>query len=96
MVDWKCSGCGKPTPDRIRCCECPTNCVSGSQGSAWKIEPAPHLLAETIRSKILGVAPEDQDTVLEDSDWHLILNALASYGNYCPRAAPWCAPLQRS
>jgi hypothetical protein len=33
-------------------------------------------LAKTIRSKLLGVAPEDQDVVLEDSDWRLILNAL--------------------
>jgi hypothetical protein len=35
-------------------------------------------LAETIRTKLLGVVPEDQDVVLEDSDWHMILAALAS------------------
>jgi hypothetical protein len=35
------------------------------------------LLAETIRRKLLGVAPEDQDAVLEDSDWRIILAALS-------------------
>lgn len=44
--------------------------------TAWKIEPAPHRLAGTIRAKLLAVAPEDQDVVLEDSDWRLILSAL--------------------
>lgn len=33
-------------------------------------------LAETIRTKLLGVRQEDQDVVLEDSDWRLILSAL--------------------
>lgn len=76
LLDWKCSGCGKPSPDRLRTCDCPTNCLSGSKGSALKIDPAPHFLAETIRTRILGVPPEEQDVVLEDHDWRLILNAL--------------------
>jgi len=25
--DWKCAGCGKITPDRVRACECPTACL---------------------------------------------------------------------
>jgi hypothetical protein len=78
-MDWKCSGCGTPTPDRIRVCDCPTNCVSNGNGkSAWKIDPWPNRLAETIRTKILGVRPEDQDVVLEDADWLLILKLLES------------------
>lgn len=34
-------------------------------------------LSETIRTKLLGVAPEDQGVVLEDSDWRIILAALS-------------------
>lgn len=34
-------------------------------------------LAETIRTRLLGVAPEDQDVVLEDADWRIILKALS-------------------
>lgn len=65
---------------------------------ARKVESDPDLdcevrpaasLAETIRTKLLGVALEDQDVVLDDSDWKTILGALA---NYCPRAS-WCAPV---
>lgn len=77
MTDWKCSGCGAPTPDRVRCCECPTSCVSREGESAWKIEPGPHILAETIRTRLLGVRPEGQDVVLEDTDWRIILDALS-------------------
>ncbi len=53
---------------------------------ARKVEADPDLdcearpaasLAETIRTKLLGVAPECQDVVLEDSDWRIILAALS-------------------
>jgi uncharacterized protein (DUF1499 family) len=75
---WKCSGCGIASPNRFRMCDCPTNCVSNGAGkSEWKIEPEPYRLAETIRTKLLGVAPEDQGVVLEDSDWQIILKALS-------------------
>lgn len=33
-------------------------------------------LIETIRTRLLGIAPDDQDVTLEDSDWLLILGAL--------------------
>ena len=33
-------------------------------------------LIETIRTRLLGVAPDDQDVTLEDSDWLVILGAL--------------------
>jgi hypothetical protein len=84
-LDWKCAGCGAPSPDRFRSCRCPTNCVTIGHGkkSAWKIEPEPHRLAETIRSRLLGIKPEDQDVVLEDSDWKLILAGLNFIA--CPR-----------
>lgn len=35
-------------------------------------------LAATIKRHLLGVAPDDQDVVLEDDDWQLILAALLS------------------
>jgi len=34
-------------------------------------------LAETIRTRLLGIAPEDQDVVLEDADWRVIIDALS-------------------
>jgi len=36
--DWKCAGCGKPSPHRVRACDCPTNCVVQGSSSAWKRE----------------------------------------------------------
>ena len=36
-------------------------------------------LADLIRDKFVGVEPDSQDTVLEDSDWHLILTALTDH-----------------
>ena len=40
-------------------------------------------LSKIIRQRLLGVAPDDQDVVLEDDDWRLILAALSA-----PQAAP--------
>lgn len=74
--DWKCCGCGKPSPNRERVCDCPTNCVSQGNRSAWKVDPGARRLSETIRTRLLGVKPEDQDVVLEDADWNIILTAL--------------------
>jgi len=34
------------------------------------------VLAALIRARLLGVRPEDQDLVLEDQDWRLIIDAL--------------------
>lgn len=33
-------------------------------------------LAELIKTRLLGVRPDDQDLVLEDEDWRLIIAAL--------------------
>lgn len=76
-MGWNCIGCGKQSPDRVRACGCQTNVVrQDSGGSAWKVDPDMHRLSETIRTRLLGVKPEDQDVVLEDADWLLILNCL--------------------
>ena len=32
-MDWKCSGCGKPAPERIATCDCPTDCVYADSDS---------------------------------------------------------------
>ena len=33
-------------------------------------------LADLIKSRLMGVLPDDQDLVLEDSDWALIIGSL--------------------
>ena len=30
--EWKCSGCGVLSPDRVRCCECPTGVLYRCEG----------------------------------------------------------------
>lgn len=37
-------------------------------------------LREIIETRLLGVSPDDQDVVLEDDDWRLILSALDGGG----------------
>lgn len=40
MIDWRCAGCGKPSPDRIRVCDCPTAVVTQPSGRGeWKRPP---------------------------------------------------------
>lgn len=77
MTDWKCTGCGKPTPNRVRNCDCPSGVVYRSDGpTEWKLAPDLYRLSKTIRTKLLGVRPEDQDVVLDDDDWRLILETI--------------------
>lgn len=79
VSEWKCSGCGIASPNRVRSCECPTGAVRRSNGEgAWKIEPNIAALVETIQTRLLGIRPDDQDVVLEDDDWRLILTALGA------------------
>ena len=53
--------------------------------AAPAVQPAAgrEALSKIIRQRLLGVAPDDQDVVLEDDDWRLILAALSA-----PQAAP--------
>lgn len=40
MQDWRCAGCGKPSSDRVRNCDCVTSVVfKEGGGSEWKKEP---------------------------------------------------------
>lgn len=45
MPEWKCAGCGAPSPDKARSCECPTSVVYYREGkkdtTAWKIGEDP-------------------------------------------------------
>lgn len=45
-------------------------------GAAKTDTAASYGVVETIRTRLLGIAPDDQDVTLEDSDWLLILGAL--------------------
>jgi hypothetical protein len=80
-MGWVCAGCGVPSPEQERSCACPTNVVLRGpierREQAWKREPGVAKLSNTIRTRILGVRPEDQDVVLEDADWQTILTALS-------------------
>ena len=39
--EWRCAGCGKESPNRIRSCDCPTGCVVKPGGvGAWKLDLA--------------------------------------------------------
>ncbi len=53
MPDWKCAGCGTPSPDRARACECPTSVVYYREGkkdtTAWKVGEEPKSEAEHLR-----------------------------------------------
>ena len=52
--DWKCAGCAKPSPNRRRICDCPTNVVTSTENgkhvSAWKRGPEESVTkAEVVR-----------------------------------------------
>lgn len=38
-ADWMCAGCGKPSPNKARCCDCLTSVVFCKGENAWKTEP---------------------------------------------------------
>ena len=61
------------------------NAYRAMLAAAPAVQPAAgrEALSKIIRQRLLGVAPDDQDVVLEDDDWRLILAALSA-----PQAAP--------
>lgn len=81
---FRCCGCGKAALGRVKPCDCPT-----MVGSIWRDGAKPEYvvfisqiaarrlaLSELIKTRLLGVHPEDQDLVLEDGDWADIVAAL--------------------
>lgn len=49
-------------------------------------------LSETIKTRLLGVEPDEQDVILEDDDWRMILAALASTPAQEPGSEPRGCP----
>lgn len=77
--EWKCAGCGRPTPGRARSCECPTNVVSRSDGAtAWKREANAVEISEHCHSLISRLY-ETPAAKLKAKDVDLIKAALKRY-----------------
>lgn len=79
--DYRCCGCGKASLDKVKPCECVTMVGYREKEPRYVVfiepEAARRLsLSETIKTRLLGVKPEDQDLVLEDYDWMRIIAAL--------------------
>jgi hypothetical protein len=53
---WKCAGCGVPSPDRVRACNCPTAVLwQEGAGTVTKVK-GPGLIARFMSSITLGKA----------------------------------------
>jgi len=48
-VDWKCSGCGMPYPDKMGSCDCATGCLFRMDGDKMLSSTKPRPLDESIR-----------------------------------------------
>lgn len=85
-TDFRCCGCGAASIDNVKPCNCATGVgfrvTDGTSGSQEytvfisKVQAARLALSETIKTRILGIRPEDQDIVLEADDWFHIIAAL--------------------
>lgn len=82
---YRCCGCGTPSLDGVKPCECPTGLgyrldAKGHPNDIVRFitpdERADAKLAQLIRTRLLGVDPGDQDLELEDHDWERIIAAL--------------------
>lgn len=81
---FRCCGCGKVAHDRVKPCNCYTmvgardKAGGGSEYIVFISHTAARRLAlsDLIKTRLLGVHPEDQDLVLEDGDWADIVAAL--------------------
>jgi hypothetical protein len=79
---YRCCGCGAVSLDNVKPCGCATGL--GYRPSnlkdvirfATKDENDNLKLAQLIETRLVGVHHEDQDLVLEDPDWRLIIAAL--------------------
>jgi len=48
--EWTCAGCGAPSPNQLRSCDCPTNVVCWDRKKEWKRDTAEDTaLADAIR-----------------------------------------------
>lgn len=82
-ADFRCCGCGAASLDGVKPCGCPTM-VGARVGHpiceyvVFKTQTQARRLALSglIKTRLLGVRPEDQDLVLDDHDWIEIVAAL--------------------
>lgn len=84
-LPYRCCGCGAISETGIKPCDCPTGLgyrldAKGSPNDivgfmTAKARDAAEL-AHLIRTRLLGVDPDDQDLELEDHDWQLIIDVL--------------------
>lgn len=81
--DFRCCGCGTASFDGVKPCDCYT--MVGSRRVDGKPEYRVFMsraqarrlaLSELIKTRLLGIRPEDQDLILEDHDWIEIISAL--------------------
>jgi hypothetical protein len=49
-IEWKCSGCGILSPNKVRSCDCPTNVVFSGNLHEWKVDD-PSDLVERLRTR---------------------------------------------
>jgi len=57
LKPWKCCGCGAPSPDRKRACDCATNCVSRNGEIATKIDGPPDSRCYDLAERFLEDEP---------------------------------------
>jgi|HubBroStandDraft_1064217.scaffolds.fasta_scaffold08818_9 hypothetical protein len=81
MTDWRCAGCGKPSPDRIAVCDCPTNVVTQPAGRGeWKRPANAGKITDHCHA-LIGSLYEESITQLTTEDVDLIKSALKKYAD---------------
>lgn len=82
-IDWKCAGCGIPSPDRIQVCDCPTQVVTQISGkSEWKRPPDAGKITDHCHALLGSLYEKKASRVrLTTEDIDLIKVALRQYAD---------------
>jgi hypothetical protein len=72
---WSCLGCGQPSPDRERSCDCPTDVVREGDSTAWKRPAGARATVEHCH-RLIGRLYENRNIKLSAADVDLIKTAL--------------------
>ncbi len=83
--DWKCAGCGKPSPGRVEICGCPTQVVTAGNKSAWKRPPGAQEASERCHKLIGRLYEMPAPGWMDAKDVDLIKVALKSYAESLDR-----------
>lgn len=82
LVGPTCAGCGKPCPDRVQTCDCPTQCVNMPDGtSAWKRQPHADTISASCH-RLIGrfyEKPHSRPRWMTIEDVDLVKAALKNY-----------------